>query len=242
LPPLAVIQFPWRLLALTALTLSALAGLVVYGLATSNLVANRSGDLGLVAVLVIFGSAGYVNAQLQPIEPWREDGRAIFRFEQEHPDMIAYTQWVKEPFQSSPMTKDYASDSYHDDHGVTESLERLTILHGSGQVVSNYSHGSSFGGVVQLADAATVRINVFYFPGWQVKVDGTVVAHRISDPAGLVEVDVPAGQHQIDMRMGSTPDRLVGALISWAMVLVVVGLLVGGRLKVRQWVSLTVRQ
>ena len=62
-----------------------------------------------MALLGVFAGWPYLHANLSPIEPWREDGRAIFRFEQEHPDMIAYTQWVTQPFTSTAMTGDYAA-------------------------------------------------------------------------------------------------------------------------------------
>lgn len=222
-PPLGVIQFPWRLLALTALMVSALAGLAVWNLQSAD---QSSGGGLLVGMLVLFASAGYMQANLQPVEPWREDGRAIFRFEQEHPDMIAYTEWVQEPFQSSPMTKDYVAETYTENYSDNGVLERLAIIKGTGKVISNYSRGSSFGGVVQLDTPGTVRIHVLYFPGWQARVDGALVAHRVSDPHGLVEVDLPVGHHQIDLRMGSTPARRLGALISWSVLVGVLGLFI----------------
>ena len=89
----------------------------------------------------------------------------------------------------------------------------------------------SAGGLVQI-DAgqgnqpAVVRINEFYFPGWQVRVDGVVAPARVSDPNGLLEVDVPVGKHQIEARMGSTPVRRYSAILSWVTLLVVLGLLV----------------
>ncbi len=224
--PLAVIQFPWRLLSLSAFTLSALAGLAVWNLLPTLL--NKAEDVGgllVIGLLIMFASSSYVNAQLQPVEPWREDGRAIFRFEREHPDMIAPTQWVKQTFTESPMTKDYAANNYHEDYSDNGLLERLSILKGAGKVLSNYSRGSSGGGVVQIEQPAVVRINEFYFPGWQVWIDGVLTPYRISDPYGLIEVDVPVGEHQIDARMGSTPVRLLGAIISWVTLLVALGLL-----------------
>ncbi|MCX6044269.1 MAG: hypothetical protein NT075_04100 [Chloroflexi bacterium] len=224
--PLAVIQFPWRLLSLSAFTLSALAGLAVWNLLPTLLnKAEGGGGLLMIGLLIMFASTSYINAQLQPIEPWREDGRAIFRFEREHPDMIAPTQWVKQPFTESPMSKDYAADTYREDYGEHGLLERLSILKGAGKVLSNYSRGSSGGGVVQLQQPAVVRINEFYFPGWQVRIDGVLTPYRVSDPYGLIEVDVPAGEHHIDARMNSTPVRQVGAAISLATLLVVMGLL-----------------
>ncbi|MFN8488550.1 MAG: hypothetical protein U0350_13200 [Caldilineaceae bacterium] len=231
-PALGVIQFPWRLLALSAFTLSALTGLALWHLLPA--LVNQAEDWGglfIVGLLVIFGSLPYVNANLQPVEPWREDGRAIFRFEREHPDMIAYTQWVKQPFTESPMTKGYTADNYQEANGGNSTLERLNIIKGQGKVLSNYSRGSSAGGVVQIdagqgKQPAVVRINEFYFPGWQVRVDGIVAPLRVSDPNGLLEVDVPVGKHQIEARMGSTPVRRYSAILSWATMLVVMGLLV----------------
>jgi len=166
----------------------------------------------------------YVQASLTPVEPWREDGRAIFRFEQEHPDMIAYTQWVKEPFTTSPMTEEYASPDYVENYDTNGELTRLAIIEGSGEILSQYSRGSSAGGVVRVDGASTIRIHLYYFPGWQVRVDGQLMDARVSDPHGLIEVDVPAGEHHIDVRMGSTPPRRAGTMTSWATLMLLAGL------------------
>ena len=47
----------------------------------------------------------------------------------------------------------------------------------------------------------------------------------MSPPNGTIELDVPAGEHDIDVRMGSTPVRRVGDGVSWAMFLIVLGLI-----------------
>lgn len=233
-PFLAIIQFPWRLLALTAFTLSALAGLVIPLLLDNMLgptlasdaqeMARYDAGAAVLALIIIVASLPYVQAATLPVEPWREDGRAIFRFEEEHPDMIAYTQWVKEPFTTSPMTAEYASPDYVEDYDDDGLLTRLAIIQGSGEILSQYSRGSSAGGVVRADGPATVRIHLYYFPGWQVRVDGQLVEARVSDPHGLIEVDVPAGEHRIDARMGSTPPRRAGTITSWITLLLLLGL------------------
>jgi hypothetical protein len=172
----------------------------------------------------MLSSYPYIQATLVPVEPWREDGRAIFRFEEEHPDMIAYTQWVKEPFTTSPMTQEYASPNYVENYSDNGILTRLEILKGGGKVLSQYSRGSSGGGVVRVDGPATVRIHLYYFPGWQVRVDGQLVEARVSDPHGLIEVDVPAGEHHIDVRMGSTAPRRAGTITSWTTLVLLLGL------------------
>jgi hypothetical protein len=245
LPPLAVIQFPWRLLALTGFLFSALGGLALANLALGETArgplawsgaaddaARREsmgrGGLLVFALLGVFASWPYLQANLSPVEDWREDGRAVFRFEREHPDMIAYTQWVTQPFTTTAMTANYADPAYAEDHGYTTSLDRLEIVAGEGTVASRYSRGSSGGGVVEMATPGTVQVNFFYFPGWEVTVDGLPAAIRPS-PTGAILVDVGAGRHAIEARFGATPPRTAGALVSSAVLLLCVGLLLWRR-------------
>lgn len=217
LPALGIIQFPWRLLSLTTLTVAALGGLTVGNLMVREAdPRTETGGALVLGLLIIAAGSGYVQAQLEPVEPWREDGRAVFRFEEEHPDMIALTQYVEEPFVRSPMSAEYASPEYREERGQTTSLTRLAVLDDAGTVVSSISRGSSGGGRVQMTRPGIVRLHYLYFPGWQAYVDGQPVPSRISAPHGLVEIDVPAGEHDIDLRMEATPARRTGALIAWS--------------------------
>ncbi|MCB0190104.1 MAG: hypothetical protein KDE31_37790, partial [Caldilineaceae bacterium] len=231
-PALAVIQFPWRLLALVALLLCPLAGLTLYEIVALEAMwrpaalEDQAPGLLVIATLAIVASMTYVNGQLDPVEPWREDGRAVYAFEQEHPDMIAYTEWVRErPFTATPLSADYAADDYEEEFGYTTSLHRLAIVRGVGTVVSSYSRGSSFGGVVRVDRSATVRLYLYYFPGWQVLVDGAPGLYHISEQQGLIDVDVPAGEHRIDVHMTTTPVRQLGMAISAVTLLPVLMLL-----------------
>ena len=237
LPPLAVIQFPWRLLALSAFTVAALGGLIVPALVDgfgASASAGGNGDANepwaagsvLLAVLAIYASYTYIGAPVQPVEPWREDGRAVYYFEREHPDMIAVTRWARARFTESPMSADYAAAGLGPGFDATRDLTRLAIIHGEGEVLRHSSGGSGGGGVVRADGPATVRVHLTYFPGWRATVDGQPVPLRVSDPYGLIELDVPGGTHTLDVRMGATPPRTTGALIAWAAFVVVMGLLI----------------
>jgi hypothetical protein len=237
LPMVEVIQFPWRLLALSGFTLSALGGLAGARLLASNLWETKEEVLAggaVLALLVVFASLHFAAPEtVQPVEAWREDGRAVYQFEQQHPDMLGYTQWVEAHFTHSAMTAQYAAPEFSND-----KLERLGIRSGEGTVLYHYSRGHSFGGEVEMASPGVVQIRVYFFPGWQVRMDGALVAHRLSPPDGLIEIDVPAGAHRIDMRMGSTPVRTAGIAISGLTLALLVGLAVVGRGKIsRQTVS-----
>jgi len=233
LPMVEVIQFPWRLLALSSFTLAALGGLAAIRLlGDAALQTRENGALAggvALALLIVFASVGYSHPQtLQPVAAWREDGRAVYQFEQEHPDMLGYTGWVEERFTTSALTAQYAAPDFSN-----AKLERLGILSGQGTVLSHYSRGHSFGGEVEMATAGVVQIRVYFFPGWQVLVDGVSVPHRLSPPDGLIEIDVPAGPHSIDMRMGSTPVRTAGIAISGITLALLLGLAMARRQKQR---------
>ena len=236
LPMVEVIQFPWRLLALSGFTLAALGGLAAARLLKNGLLEALAGKTpdgevlaggAVLALLVVFASVHFAAPEkLQPVEAWREDGRAVYQFEQEHPDMLGYTRWVEQRFTQSAMTAQYAAPDFSND-----TLERLGILSGEGKTLSHYSRGHSFGGEVDLTTPGVVQIRVYFFPGWQVWVDGALVPHRLSPPDGLMEIDVPAGRHRIDMRMGSTPVRTAGIAISGLTLALLIGLTVLGRRK-----------
>jgi hypothetical protein len=150
-------------------------------------------------------------------------------FEQMHPDMIATTRFVDERFVDSPLTGQYLAEEFS-----LDALERLAVIAGEGEVLRNYSLGHAFGGKVQLATPGVVQIRLYEFPGWQISVDGAPVEHRVSPPHGLMEVDLPAGRHQIDIWMGSTPVRTAGAVTSAMTVLVLGGLWLYSRIERRR--------
>ncbi|HXF62268.1 MAG TPA: hypothetical protein VNK95_11670, partial [Caldilineaceae bacterium] len=218
MPALEVIQFPWRLLALTAFLLSALGGLTFWQLAqAANLLPQPADDGGVLVMALLICAAGWAYsrpAALQPVEPWREDGRAVMQFEQEHPDMFGFTRFVEQRFTESPLTAQYLAALNTPADFSPDSLERLAIIAGEGEVARHYSRGHAFGGEVRMATPGVVQIRLFEFPGWQVRLNGQPVAHRVSPPYGLMEVDVPAGAHRIDVWMGATPARTAGALTS----------------------------
>ena len=52
-----------------------------------------------------------------------------------------------------------------------------------------------------------LALHRFYFPGWQARIDGQTAPVYPSGELGLVTVDVPAGDHAIELRFGDTPLR-----------------------------------
>lgn len=69
----------------------------------------------------------------------------------------------------------------------------------------------------------TATYRSFYFPGWQVSLDGQSIEIIPTDPHGLIAFDLPAGQHSLDIRFASTPIRTAAGWISAACWLFAIG-------------------
>lgn len=67
---------------------------------------------------------------------------------------------------------------------------------------------------VNSPQAWTLQLHQFYFPGWQALVDGQPAPVQPVGPLALAGVTLPAGQHDVILRFGSTPVRRLGSLIS----------------------------
>lgn len=96
LPIAALIQFPWRFLSLTAVTLSALAGMAWAG--TSH--ARLGGPLLVLLVVVALASYRYTLPEYTPVPETAEGPLLVLEFETEYPDMVGMTAWTRE--QPSP--------------------------------------------------------------------------------------------------------------------------------------------
>ncbi|MCC6457400.1 MAG: hypothetical protein IT328_20765 [Caldilineaceae bacterium] len=68
---------------------------------------------------------------------------------------------------------------------------------------------------VTSAEAAPLRFNRFYFPGWQIRLaDGTLLPTYPSTNLGLLTVDLPVGSHQLTLTWTGTPIQQIAALLS----------------------------
>jgi hypothetical protein len=69
---------------------------------------------------------------------------------------------------------------------------------------------------VNTEDDIKVRINIFEFPGWQVKINGQEVKQYVDDSEvwGRMWIDVPSGQHVVTAEFKDTPVRTISNLVS----------------------------
>ncbi|MBI4769429.1 MAG: glycosyltransferase family 39 protein [Chloroflexi bacterium] len=243
LPGLSLIQFPARLLGPASLLLALLAGAAFShtpGPARPTL-ENPAGSQNFlpwlaIAAIILFNLTWtfHHTDPLIPAEPTLAD---IHAFEQRTGSIGTTTAgeylpiWVKEAPPADALQARYAADP------VINRLDPASLPPGA-QVVSQTP-----GLVAQTVELAspvdfTAVFDVFYFPGWQARVDGAPAPIRISAPYGLITVPLKAGAHTVRIYFGATPARVAGDLLA----LVGLGILIAVMVKgLRGWNGSDVR-
>jgi hypothetical protein len=222
LPIAALVQFPWRLLALTAVTLAILSGFAVPSASSAALRARpqRAGGLVLVLALVtILASYPYTQPQYTPVPESAKGPRLSIEFELTYTDMRGMTAWTQEMPKTSPLVDQYLAG---------KDLITAQALAPGASIEMIRAGGASDELWVRSENGTPLQFYTYYFPGWRVYVDG----QRLPDDAlrpetvhGLLTVDVPPGEHRVLLRWGDTPLRLTGktlTLLSLAFALLLV--------------------
>ena len=212
LPLAELVQFPWRLLALTTLTLATVCGAVPGALAAEEAKPSERPReegpalLALALAATVLASLPYLEPQQTPRDPRAEEPVAVIDFETFHPpDRVGMTIWVREQPQDSPLVAQYLAG---------EPLQKVCLLRGQGEA-RTIEHGAARErAFVRAEGQATVQFLTYYFPGWRAWVDGEEVPIRPEGPHGLITLDIPPGEHEIVLRFGDTPPRQAGLALS----------------------------
>jgi len=159
----------------------------------------------MVALVAVLGSYQYAQLQYTPIPDWADTPLAVINWDSGSvTDRVGMVSVTDEQPTTSPMEAQYRAG---------EPLTVAGVISGNA-TVETLRHGGASDTVQFSGDAATVQFYTYDFPGWQVKIDGQPVPHRAEKPFGLITVDVPAGTHTLSLRMGTTPPRIIGGLMS----------------------------
>ncbi len=101
----------------------------------------------------------------------------------------------------------------YEDGGPVARLDPASLPDGARVLRAEYG---PLRAVVELESPQPFRARylAFYYPGWQVRVDGKAALVAPSSPEGLLTFDIPAGLHTITVRFAETPLRLLADAIS----------------------------
>ena len=198
---LAVIQFPWRLLSIMGLAVAVIGAGAVTALPTAP--ARAIATTVLVAFIVItqaprpgetpfLTAAGDIDLTLA----------AVNRFEQAEP---AYGAGYDDEF--LPRWADLAA--------LQSPAPSLPEVEASVRAADAMTHGA---GVSVTSDGAAplpLTLSQFFFPGWQVALDGSPPQAAQPDATtGLLSVAVPAGEHTVALGRTATVPAQAGTILA----------------------------
>jgi hypothetical protein len=227
LPLLPLVQFPWRFYGPLALGLAVATGAIVSAASGGRGVAwgVRLTAVALVGLLAWGALAG------RPVKLGQEpahdvDERMLAAFEYDR--YGAGTTSSGEFLPRSVSWADYAPgvrrgiqvyEVAYPQAGWQAGLVR--VIQGRADVTRVHSRDGWILAGVKAETPATIAFHQLYFPGWRAYLDGSPVAvgpapfdERLQASLGFMVVDVPPGRHDVEVRLGATPVRLVATAIS----------------------------
>ncbi len=251
IPGLLLLQFPWRWQTLAALGTGMLTGYLALVLPNGSGAAaspddaarahSRPGQPGarlwawaggplVILVALLLASAALPHLPWQPMNIPATDipatdetidlaslamydyGRGLWLREHGSPWMFEYMPvWVQ-----TPREEFFLPAAAPDGRGAAAAL-RVALTPGRQAPLAREYRAAA-------AQPWTLQLHQFYFPGWEAVIDGRVQPATAVGPLGLAGVTVPAGEHEIVFRFGSTPPRRIG----WAVTFVALAVWLGG--------------
>jgi hypothetical protein len=188
IPKIEIGVFTWRMLSITTLVISLLAG----ACAQVAIQAIKDGQrkalvtCGAICLLIMIGGATF--SLLFVVAPTRF--ASVFVPEEEHlnPAMV-------------PITAPGDLEELPDDVPPAELAE------GNGEVVVERWEPEHRAMKVQLEEADQLWVRTFNFPGWTATVDGQPAQIASGEDLGDIELDLEAGSHEIRLDFLDTPIR-----------------------------------
>jgi hypothetical protein len=240
LPLVAWAQFPWRFLALAALTMAPLAGsvllpddppasIVLHALEVKERPNSRVAEAAdapfkvdrldltviLLASLVLLGSYQYATAEIvEPVEgPVSFAG--LMRFQHGAGELTGSTAWVHAIPTWGPLADVYLSEKL-----PTTQVDYAGLP--ADVVVDSRAHSSIKDEIWFRADNdSRIPFTRFMYPGWHAYLLDGEHGHPIQrlpvEPRGelgLITVPVPRGEHFLLLQFEDTPPRVAGTILT----------------------------
>lgn len=196
LPFLNLIQFPLRFSAISIFCASIAAGLLIKYLPFKRLL-----SFSLV-LLVLFANRNHwnINQVFDPGEDYYLKLQTTSTTYGEH-----LPKWGR------VMSKKASS--------------KLEFVKGGGNIKVVEDKSNKVLAEIEVTPLSKLRLNQFYFPGWEVKVDGKIIDFNYltdGESYGLPVFDIDSGVHQIKAEFKNTLDRNIGDWLSVITVIILI--------------------
>ena len=214
IPLLQRTLWPWRYLGPAALFLALLAATLDFSQVPNLQISSKANILIPVFIVPLFiaNALPWLYPPRKPIEAPNSFGD-LTRFEL-LPLLIGTStnaeylpRWVSELPDTSTQREALLTD-FDPDRLDSDSLPKnASVVHTDNTLYRDHY-------LVDLPEPSTLTFRQFYFPGWQLMLDGERIPIRITSPHGLIAADIPAGEHSLVLKFVNTPIRTTADIIS----------------------------
>lgn len=216
LKPMQTVQFPWRFTSFIV----PFGGLImVYGLDLVGKLTREKISVGgykflLYCVIALFSMLVYVDVINMYRWKWvpeqsllKASTFVLWGNEEYRPNITGDPNWKQINFRSD-FSPSIQSSNLNCDINIIKWLSHERIF----EVFSLEEH--------------QLRIRTFYFPGWNIYLDGKKSEIRIDPRTGSMLVKVPYGKHRIEIKFELTPIRKTSGYISLVALIIYASLLI----------------
>lgn len=209
---MAMFQFPWRFLVISAFLLSILSAYAINGLALKKQIFVVVGIM--ILVFVLFG--GFFRPQ-----KW-------FNISDQH--LLSGAEFEK---QQTVSIFDYLpKNAVLPPNYKAPDMPEIIL---GDAVITNYVKGTNWQrGIIKVVSlSATIRVPIFDFPGMEVVDNGKVVGHNHLDCSnqdycfGQISFNLEKGVHNVEIKLKNTTPRGVGDVFSLISLTTILIILVG---------------
>mgnify|MGYP001589076116 CR=1 FL=1 len=193
---LGYIQYPWRFLLIVSFATSALGGLIFYNLYNRYKNYNRYSFL-LLFIPILFNLKYLAPAAYMPAGTFNLNNPELARYNSpENPffgvELGYFPIWVSEV-------------------NTDPNVKRFTVIAGTAEVTATADFMTRQQARVEATQAATIRINTHYFPGWMATIDDgktkKTVVPAYNNSLGNMEINLTPGDYKLSLNLTQTPVR-----------------------------------
>lgn len=184
--PVSFVQFPFRLLSITILSTSFLSALFL---------SKFSGKIiGVFALFFLISTFYSASSFLNPTQTFdKGEGYYATNMDTTTVKNEYMPKWVKRIPTERAVKK------------VESSIGKLSNVEVRTNRIIFYTEANN---------TMLVGVHRVYFPGWTTKVDGKETSISYNNEGGLINLNVPAGRHVVEVAFLETPVRLASDIVS----------------------------
>lgn len=194
--PVSFIQFPFRFLSLTLLSLSFLSAFFI-----STLRKKEQLIIGAIIILTSF----YAAVPFFTPSEYFDKGEGFYATNMDTTTVKNeyMPQWVK---------------------AVPTQRADEKILSNNGNIKNAIIKTNKITFVSDSQKNSTISIQRIFFPGWNARVDGNPALINYRNLKGIMQIEIPSGKHNVNVSFSETPLRLFSNIISFASFIFLIGL------------------